>query len=95
MSIDEHKTKPAAAPAAAKSDVCPTKRKQLDLATVREQIEDTTGPEYWRSLEELAGSEEFQEMLHREFPKGASEWLDGFPAADFSRPWAPRSRSPA
>jgi molybdopterin-containing oxidoreductase family iron-sulfur binding subunit len=83
MSIDEHKTKPAAAPAAAKSDVCPTKRKQLDLATVREQIEDTTGPEYWRSLEELAGSEEFQEMLHREFPKGASEWLDGFSRRGF------------
>ena len=34
------------------------------------------GPEFWRSLEELAGSEEFQEMMHREFPKGASEWLD-------------------
>src|SRR5580700_4241908 len=79
MSIDEHKTKPAAA----QPDVCPTKRKQLDLATVREQIEDTTGPEYWRSLEELAGSEEFQEMLHREFPKGASEWLDDFSRRGF------------
>jgi MoCo/4Fe-4S cofactor protein with predicted Tat translocation signal len=64
-------------------DVCPTKRKQLDLATVKEQIEDTTGPEYWRSLEELAGSEEFQEMLHREFPKGASEWLDDFSRRGF------------
>jgi MoCo/4Fe-4S cofactor protein with predicted Tat translocation signal len=87
MSIDEYKTKPSAAPAAAKSatpaDVCPSKRKQLDLATVREQIEDTTGPEYWRSLEELAGSEEFQEMLHREFPKGASEWLEGFSRRGF------------
>ena len=40
------------------------------------QIAETKGPEYWRSLEELAGSPEFQEMLHREFPKGASEWLD-------------------
>ena len=79
MSIDEHKTKPAAALV----DVCPTKRKQLDLATVREQIEDTTGPEYWRSLEELAGSDEFQEMLHREFPKGASEWLEGFSRRGF------------
>jgi MoCo/4Fe-4S cofactor protein with predicted Tat translocation signal len=64
-------------------DVCPTKRKQLDLATVKEQIEDTTGPEYWRSLEELAGSDEFQEMLHREFPKGASEWLDDFSRRGF------------
>jgi molybdopterin-containing oxidoreductase family iron-sulfur binding subunit len=65
-----------------REDVCPTKK--LDLATVREKIDaaiahdekEKTGPEYWRSLEELAGSPDFQEALHREFPKGASEWLD-------------------
>jgi MoCo/4Fe-4S cofactor protein with predicted Tat translocation signal len=77
MSMDEHNTKPAA------TDVCPSKRKQLDLTTVKAQIEETTGPEYWRSLEELAGSDEFQEMLHREFPKGASEWLDDFSRRGF------------
>ena len=48
----------------------------LDLATVRAELESTQGPEYWRSLEELAGSEEFRLMMHREFPKGSSEWLD-------------------
>jgi len=64
-------------------DVCPGKRKQLDLQTVKEQIEETSGPEYWRSLEELAGSEEFREMMHREFPKGASEWLDAFSRRGF------------
>jgi MoCo/4Fe-4S cofactor protein with predicted Tat translocation signal len=77
MSMDEQRTKQAG------GDVCPSKRKQLDLATVKAQIEQTTGPEYWRSLEELAGSEEFQEMLHREFPKGASEWLDTFSRRGF------------
>jgi molybdopterin-containing oxidoreductase family iron-sulfur binding subunit len=81
MSMDEHKTKPAGTTGG--SEVCPSKRKQLDLATIKAQIEQTTGPEYWRSLEELAGSEEFQEMLHREFPKGASEWLDGFSRRGF------------
>ncbi len=81
MSMDEQKTKPAGIKVGA--DVCPSKRKQLDFATVKEQIEDTTGPEYWRSLEELAGSDEFQEMLHREFPKGASEWLDDFSRRGF------------
>src|SRR3984957_12461486 len=81
MSMEEHKAKPAASKAGA--DVCPTKRKQLDFATVKERIEDTTGPEYWRSLEELAGSEEFHEMMHREFPKGASEWLDDFSRRGF------------
>jgi MoCo/4Fe-4S cofactor protein with predicted Tat translocation signal len=64
-------------------DVCPGKRKQLDLQTVKEQIEETTGPEYWRSLEELAGSDDFREMMHREFPKGASEWLDSFSRRGF------------
>lgn len=65
-----------------REDVCPSKR--LDLAIVREKLDaavehdkaEKTGPEYWRSLEELAGSPAFQEALHREFPKGASEWLD-------------------
>jgi MoCo/4Fe-4S cofactor protein with predicted Tat translocation signal len=81
MSVDEQKTRPAGT--AVGGDVCPSKRKQLDLATAKEQIEETTGPEYWRSLEELAGSDEFQEMLHREFPKGASEWLDDFSRRGF------------
>jgi len=65
-----------------REDVCPSKK--LTLAAVREKIDaatahdaaEQTGPQYWRSLEELAGSPEFQEALHREFPKGASEWLD-------------------
>jgi MoCo/4Fe-4S cofactor protein with predicted Tat translocation signal len=57
-----------------REDVCPGKK--LDRAAVQRQLEQTKGPEYWRSLEELAGSPEFQDMLHREFPKGASEWLD-------------------
>ncbi len=62
-------------------DVCPTKKGKLDLDALRDQIndankDDQAGPEYWRSLEELAGSPAFQEALHREFPKGASEWVD-------------------
>jgi len=56
--------------------VCPSKKGKLDLDAARDRIAGTNGPEYWRSLEELAGSANFQEMLHREFPKGASEWLD-------------------
>ncbi len=57
-----------------REDVCPGKK--IDRAAVQRQLKETKGPEYWRSLEELAGSPEFQDMLHREFPKGASEWLD-------------------
>jgi MoCo/4Fe-4S cofactor protein with predicted Tat translocation signal len=36
----------------------------------------TPNPHYWRSLDELAESEEFEELLHREFPERASEWSD-------------------
>ena len=59
-----------------REDVCPGKKGTLDLDAARAKLAETNGPEYWRSLEELAGSPDFQEMLHREFPKGASEWLD-------------------
>jgi molybdopterin-containing oxidoreductase family iron-sulfur binding subunit len=57
-----------------REDVCPGKRGDLD--SLRAEIGQVSGPEYWRSLEELAGSPAFQEALHREFPKGASEWID-------------------
>ena len=64
---------------AKKEDVCPGKKGKLSLDLLRDQINEANekaGPEYWRSLEELAGSADFQEALHREFPKGASEWVD-------------------
>lgn len=34
------------------------------------------GPAFWRCLEELAGTEAFQDMLRREFPDQASEWTN-------------------
>ncbi|MGI8430964.1 MAG: TAT-variant-translocated molybdopterin oxidoreductase [Chthoniobacterales bacterium] len=40
---------------------------------------------YWRSLEELAGTPEFEDWLHREFPRGASEWHDELHRRDFLR----------
>ncbi|HJT71561.1 MAG TPA: TAT-variant-translocated molybdopterin oxidoreductase, partial [Terriglobales bacterium] len=56
--------------------VCPGKKDKLDLVQVQKEIEQKNAPEFWRSLEELAGKQEFREMMHREFPKGASEWVD-------------------
>ena len=35
------------------------------------------GRRYWRSLDELADTPEFKDWLHREFPQGASDELDG------------------
>ncbi|HSM13541.1 MAG TPA: TAT-variant-translocated molybdopterin oxidoreductase [Thermoanaerobaculia bacterium] len=45
-----------------------------DLAAVRERLRSERGPRYWRSLEEVAGTPEFEQMLHREFPRFAAEW---------------------
>ena len=59
-----------------REEVCPGKKGKLDLASATAEIQKKNGPEFWRSLEELAGKPEFKEMMHREFPKGASEWLD-------------------
>src|SRR6266404_6152302 len=68
--MEDNKQKPH------REEVCPGKKGKLDLVQVSADIEKKNGPEFWRSLEELAGSSDFQEMMHREFPKGASEWLD-------------------
>jgi MoCo/4Fe-4S cofactor protein with predicted Tat translocation signal len=46
----------------------------LDLATARERLAAASGRAYWRSLEELAASPEFGEMIAREFPRQASAW---------------------
>jgi len=47
-----------------------------DIGALRARLEETRGREYWRSLEEVAQTPEFQDYLHREFPENASEWLD-------------------
>ncbi len=39
----------------------------LDLAAIRARLENQHGKQYWRSLEELADSKEFQEAIHHEF----------------------------
>lgn len=68
----------------------------LDLARVRELLEGARGRDYRRSLEEIAGTEEFEELLHREFPRQASEWPEGngrrFPKADGGFPQSRRAR---
>ncbi|HYA96522.1 MAG TPA: TAT-variant-translocated molybdopterin oxidoreductase, partial [Methylomirabilota bacterium] len=64
------------------ADLTPREQK-LDLGQVRARLAAGGGKEYWRSLEELAGDEHFAEMLHREFPRQASEWDDSVDRRDF------------
>ncbi len=59
------------------------KRLPLDLDVVRQKLAAAGGRSYWRSLEELAGTPEFEEMLHREFPSHASEWSSALDRRSF------------
>jgi molybdopterin-containing oxidoreductase family iron-sulfur binding subunit len=46
------------------------------LAQVREQLKGTKGKKYWRSIDELSNTEDFQAAVEREFPGSAQEWVD-------------------
>ena len=41
----------------------------LDLSAIRARLEKLRGRDYWRSLEELADSDKFEEFLQNEFPR--------------------------
>ena len=57
----------------------------FDLPAVQAHLGASTGPAYWRSLEELANTEPFQQFLHREFPEQASELVDPVGRRQFLR----------
>ncbi|HWF05845.1 MAG TPA: TAT-variant-translocated molybdopterin oxidoreductase, partial [Candidatus Angelobacter sp.] len=48
----------------------------MELETVRKKLAEAKGPKYWRTLEELADQKAFGDLLEREFPRQASEWVD-------------------
>jgi MoCo/4Fe-4S cofactor protein with predicted Tat translocation signal len=48
----------------------------LTLEEARAKLSGKGGKRYWRSLEELSNAPGFDEMLEREFPRQASEWID-------------------
>ena len=57
----------------------------IDLASLRARLSGLRGDRYWRSLEELADSESFRELLEREFPRQASSWTETLGRRDFLR----------
>ncbi len=48
----------------------------MNLADIKTRLAGLEGRTYWRSLEELADTDEFREYVHREFPAQASEFKD-------------------
>ncbi|HUY95579.1 MAG TPA: TAT-variant-translocated molybdopterin oxidoreductase [Terracidiphilus sp.] len=48
----------------------------LTLAQVRQELKGVKGKKFWRSIDELAGTPEFEEAVKQEFPAAAQEWVD-------------------
>jgi molybdopterin-containing oxidoreductase family iron-sulfur binding subunit len=55
-------------------------QKNTDLAAVRSalcaRLEGARGRDYWRGLDDLAATPEFQDLLEREFPRQAVGWSE-------------------
>src|SRR5437016_2527307 len=51
-------------------------RKDLspELAALQDRLGTARGKQYWRTLEELADTEAFQELMRLEFPEQADVW---------------------
>lgn len=50
--------------------------RKFDLKALREKLTPQQGRSYWKSLDQLAETEEFQDYLKHEFPAGADTWFD-------------------
>ncbi|HET9267365.1 MAG TPA: TAT-variant-translocated molybdopterin oxidoreductase, partial [Vicinamibacterales bacterium] len=48
----------------------------MNLADIKTRLAGLEGRTYWRSLEELADTDEFRQYVQREFPSQASEFTD-------------------
>lgn len=48
--------------------------KMRELGSIRSRLQGRRGQDYWRSLEELADTEEFRRYLHDEIPALAAAW---------------------
>ncbi len=53
------------------------------LEAMRARLAQVKGRQYWKSLEELAQTDEFKEHLQREFPRGAAQWMDPISRRNF------------
>jgi molybdopterin-containing oxidoreductase family iron-sulfur binding subunit len=57
-------------------DQIPSGKKPLTLEQVRSKLSGVKGKKYWRSVDELADTPEFQAAVEKEFPGSAQEWVD-------------------
>jgi molybdopterin-containing oxidoreductase family iron-sulfur binding subunit len=58
---------------------------RMEIEDVQQRLEGETGQTFWRSLEELAETKEFQELAEREFPRYLPAGLAGQVGGEMSR----------
>src|SRR5579883_345092 len=80
--LDEHHHEQHAPDVSLAALTAPPLRK-LDMAAVRAKLQAKSGKQYWRTIEELAEDPAFEEFMHREFPRHASEWDNSVDRRDF------------
>lgn len=56
---------------------------QIDFTDIRAKLAKHEGPDYWRSIDQLAETEEFKLFLQREFPRQAAPLEGSFERRDF------------
>ncbi|RMF60542.1 MAG: molybdopterin oxidoreductase, partial [Calditrichaeota bacterium] len=59
------------------------KNQPVSLEQIGRQLKDKRGKRYWRTLEELAESEAFQELVENEFPESPFDWKNAFSRRKF------------
>lgn len=53
------------------------------LSAIRQKLAASSGRDFWRSLDEVADTPDFRELLENEFPKEASVWQEGVGRRNF------------
>jgi MoCo/4Fe-4S cofactor protein with predicted Tat translocation signal len=48
----------------------------VDIAAIRTRLANSHGRDYWRSLEELSETAEFQDFVKHEFPRDVELWME-------------------
>jgi molybdopterin-containing oxidoreductase family iron-sulfur binding subunit len=61
----------------------PKNKRLMEMAQTR--LAGLSGKRYWRTVDELADTPEFQDSLRREFPQHASEWVDSVSRRGFMK----------
>ena len=58
------------------TSISPAAPAKMTLAEVQAKLDGKTGKRFWKSLDELADTPAFHELMREEFPRQSTEWVD-------------------